>query len=190
MSYALSDFEAQLILAVGKFYRDPNEAAELNAIRIALGADATTHDATIQLAPPGLQPGNRANSPFVNAVLKLINRGKGGNLSTISMANIIGGVAPPGAPVNTVPPTISYQSGGGGAGTVGALYIRTVGTWTPTGGIPSQQWYSGGAPVPGMTATSYTAQDSDSGNSIACAVQMTLNGQTSAPAMSNLVAIA
>lgn len=189
MSYALSDFEAQLILTVGKFYRDPNEAAELNTLRIALGADATTHDATIQLAPPGLQPGNRANSPFVNAVLKLINRGKGGNLSTISMANIIGGIAPPGAPVNTVAPTITYVSGGGGAGTVGASYALNTGTWVPTGGVRSNQWYSGGVAIPGATAVTYTAQASDSGSSIYGAVAMTLNGATSQPANSNSVAI-
>ena len=189
MSVDPNTFEGRLQNLVKSWPFYPNIDAELNAIRIALGADTTTRDATLQLPPVGLRPGNVANTPFTNQVLKLVNSGKGGNLSTITMANIIGGISMS-APINTVPPALTYISGGTGAGTVGAQYARSLGTWTPSGGTPSQQWFSGGSAIAGSTAATYTVQESDSGNSIGCAVTMTLNGMASAPAMSNLVAIA
>lgn len=174
MSYALSDFEAQLILAVGKFYSDPNEATELNTIRIALGGDATTRDTTIQRAPSGLQPGNRVNSPFTNAILKLINRGKGGNLSTISMANIIGGITSS-PPINTVPPAINYVTGGT-PGEGGATYARNAGTWTPPGSTYTQQWLRNGTAIAGATGTTYITVVADVGTSLSCAVTATNTG--------------
>lgn len=181
MAYQLDDFQAQLNLAIGKFYTDPNEATELNAIRIALGGDATTGDVTLQIPPSGLKPGNPFNSPFVNEILKLINRGKGGNLSTIAMANIIGGiVASP--PQNVTAPTMTYVTGGSpGAGTVGATYSNAFGTWNPPVAqlTMSRQWLSGGAQV--GTAATYTFQASDVGNMVLCAVTGTsLAGSTTA----------
>lgn len=192
MSYQLDDFASQANIVVRKFFRDPTEATELNQLRIALGADASTHDTTLDTPArsTGLQPGAATNSPFINEMLLLINRGKAGNLSTISMANILGSIAPPTAPVNTVPPTITYTSGGSGAGTQpGAVYARGTGTWTPGGGVPSQQWYRGATPIAGSTGVSYSTQAADSGLSISCHVIMTLNGASSAPVASNSVAI-
>lgn len=191
MGMDLDTFQSKLQNLVNQWPFYGSWDSELNVIRVALGADTTTRDATLQLPPVGLRPGNAANTPFTNAALKLINQGKAGNLSTISMANILGAVAPPGAPVNIVPPALTYVSGGGGPGNVGSQYAAGPGTWNPnTGNTRTNQWYSGGAAIPGSTGPSYTAQASDSGNSIGCAVTMTNNGQASAPAMSNLVVIA
>lgn len=190
MGYMLDDFQSQLLLAIGRFSSDPNATTELNQIRILLGGDATIGDVTLEIPPSGLVPGNPFNSPFVNEILKLINRGKGGNLSTIAMANIIGGVAPPGGPINTTPPALTYVSGGGGPGNVGSQYAAGAGVWNPsTGNTRTNQWYSGGSPIAGATVGAYTAADTDSGNSIYCTVTMT-NAGGSGSANSNSVAIA
>lgn len=180
----------QQLVSAWPFYL--NVDPELNAIRIALGADNTTRDTTMQTAPAGLQPGNAANTPFTNAVLRLVNAGKAGNLSTITMANIIGGIASPGPPVNTVAPTITYVNGGSGAGTVGAAYASGVGTWVPPAAqnTRTNQWMRNNTtPIAGATAATYTAVAADSGNTIALQVTMT-NAGGSTPALSNVAAIA
>jgi hypothetical protein len=187
MSYRVIDFANQLLLAMGTFPAYANQGSELDAIRLALGADSTSRDTTMQTGPVViLRPGNVLNSPFTNTVLKLINRGKGGNLSTITMANVIGGinVLPP---VNTVAPTISYVSGGGGAGTVGGQYASNSGTWNPTG-TPTRQWLRNGANIAGATGVAYTIIAADSGTSISCRVTMT-NSAGSNSVVSNSVAI-
>lgn len=184
----VTTFQGRLQNLINSWPFYPNVDPELNVIRIALGADATTRDTTLQTAPAGLQPGNALNTPFTNAVLKLVNIGKAGNLSTITMANIIGGISTA-PPQNTAAPTLTLVTGT--AGTVGATYANAFGTWVPPTAqlTMSRQWMSGGSPIAGATAGTYTIQASDSGNAVLCAVTgMNVSGSTTVN--SNSVTIA
>jgi hypothetical protein len=66
-------------------------------------------------------------------------------------------------PVNTTPPVVS------GTPAIGSALLCAPGLWT---GKPtfSYQWLRGGAPIAGASATSYTVQSADAGNSVSCQV--------------------
>jgi hypothetical protein len=185
MSYQLADFISQVQWVAGVHYANPNRAAELNAIAAALATDPTTHDTTIQTPPAGLQPGNVANSHFTNAVLEIVNRGKGGNLRPLDMGNAITAeLSEIFAPVNTSPPIVS------GTGTVGQTLTTTVGNWTYVPTSYAYQWLRAGTTmIAGATASTYVLAAADSGQNISCRVTAT-NAAGSTPIVSNAIAVA
>jgi hypothetical protein len=183
VSYQIADFSSQVALKAGKYRAYSNRVTELNAIAAALGSDATTRDTTIQTAPAGLKPGNAANSPFTNAVLLVVNAGKGGNLTAAAMAAAItAGLANEIPPANTVAPVVS------GTGTVGQTLSCTQGTWT-YGQTYAYQWLRGGATIAGATNPTRILIAADSGTNISCRVTAT-NPAGSTPATSNAIAVA
>lgn len=187
MSMDIDTFQDRAQSILDRFDAYSNKVNEANAVRVALGADTTTRDATVQTAPVGLRPASRTQSAFTNALLLEVNKGKAGNLSTINMANVLGGlvVSPP---TNTVPPTITYASGAP-AGTVGSIYARGNGTWTPAGASFTQQWLRNGANIAGATGTTYTTVAADGGTTLSCRITAT-NEAGSNSAVSNTAAIA
>lgn len=104
----------------------------------------------------------------------------GGRVSTDSVGDVFEYVPPsliqrslPPPPTNTSPPVITIVTGGGA---VGSLIARSQpGTWVPPGPY-TNQWQSGGVNIPGATATTYTAQESDVGHSITVIVTVTTEG--------------
>ena len=85
-------FKAQ-IKHVALIYRTREDAkGELSIIGTALGSDTTTHDTTMKTAPGILQPGWNQNNEFHNRINLIVNRGKGGNLTTAEMSTAIGDV--------------------------------------------------------------------------------------------------
>lgn len=189
MSYQIADFAGQMILVGRKNRGYPTLVAELQAIATALNADATSHDVTVALPPAPVKPGP-GQTAFTNEALLLVNRGKGGNLTNAAMATAItaglGQITPP---VNTVAPTITYTTGGTGAGTVGAIYASGFGTWVPAATSYARQWLRNGATIPGATAASYTTVAADGGTSISCQVTG-MNAAGEGVAVSNAAAIA
>jgi hypothetical protein len=186
MSYQLPDFVDQVALEARKFkYYPGDRAAELNAIASALATDPTKHDATIAAAPAGLRPGAAANKNFTNAVLLVINRGKGGNLLPLDMGNAITGeLSKIFVPLNTSPPVIS------GTATVGSTLSSTNGNWTYVPQSYTRQWRRGGVNIGGATAATYLLQPADSGTTITMQLVAHNAAGASAPIVSNGLAIA
>jgi hypothetical protein len=184
MSYQLADFVGQVQWISRVHYANPNRAAELNAIAAALATDPTTHDATIETPPAGLRPGDVANTHYTNAVLNVINRGKGGNLRPLDMGNAIT------AELSEIfPPVMTSAPVASGTGTVGQTLNVTNGNWTYVPTSYAYQWIRGITIIPGATAAAYTLQAADSGTSITCRVTAT-NAAGSTPATSNAIAVA
>ena len=184
MSYQLADFVSQVQWISRVHYANPNRATELNAICNLLATDPTTHDATIETPPAGLQPGNVANTHFTNAVLEIVNRGKGGNLRPLDMGNAITAeLSEIFAPVNTSPPVIS------GTGTVGQTLTSTVGNWTYVPTSYTYQWLRNGANIAGATASTYTLAAADSGESVSMELTA-INAAGSTSIISNAIAVA
>jgi hypothetical protein len=180
----ISDFTQFVALEGAIHAAYPNKLAEANAVVSALNADATTHDTTIETAPAGLQPGNVANSPFLNDILLHVNSGKASNLTNAQMATAINGIigmfAPP---ANTTAPVAS------GSGTVGQLVSCTSGVWTNAPASYRYQWRRGGLDIPGATSNIYMVAAADSGSSLTCAVTAA-NASGEAVAVSNPIAVA
>lgn len=96
------------------------------------------------------------------------------------MTEVIPSLAPP---TNVTPPSLTYVTGGGGAGNVGSIYSCNAGTWTPTAPMPvyTRQWLRDGDPIAGSTGTTYTIALADVGHIINCAVVATNPAGSSAP---------
>lgn len=90
-------------------------------------------------------------------------------------------------PTNSAAPSLTYVTGGGGAGNVGSQYACSAGTWTPSTPMPTftRQWLRDGAAIPGATATTYTIQTADVGHVITAQVIATNPAGSSAPATSS-----
>jgi hypothetical protein len=115
MSYQIAEFTSQVgLLAYRHMHRNPDWAAELTVMATALGADSTTRDTTMQTAAGILRPGWSGNNALHNELALLINRGKGGNLTTAQMAAAINEVAgetdPEVPPDETEPPDEGQES--------------------------------------------------------------------------------
>jgi hypothetical protein len=184
MSYQLADFVSQVQWIARVHYANPNRAAELNAIAAALATDPTTHDATIETAPAGLQPGNAANSHFTNGVLDIVNRGKGGNLRPVDMGNAITGELS-----QIFPPVMTSAPAVTGTGTVGQTLSCTQGNWTYAPTSYAYQWLRSGVNIFNATAATYVLAALDSGASVSCRVTAT-NAAGSTGATSNAIAVA
>jgi hypothetical protein len=185
MSYQIADFIAQLHLITGDFPAVSTKAAELNAIAAALATDPTRHSAELETPPAAVRPSLATNTPYTNQVLRLVNRGKGGNLLPLDMGNAITAeLSKLFAPVNTSPPVIS------GTGTVGFTLTSTVGNWTYVPTSYAYQWTRNSTPIGlnGQGAT-YTLVAADSGTN--CMLRLTAtNAAGSTTISSNAIAVA
>ena len=165
MSYKVADFIGQLHLTTARHKWNTNRTAELNAIAAALATDTTRRDLTLQTAPAGLRFGSVANTRFTNATLRLVNRGKGGNLTPLAMGNAITAeLSKLFPPLNTSVPAAT------GTGTVGSTLSVTNGNWTYVPTSYTYQWRRGGTNIAGATAASYVLVAADSGTSVSCTV--------------------
>lgn len=185
MSYLIQTFIAQLHLITGDFlWSSSTKAAELNAIAALLATDPTTHDATRETAPVGLQPSNAANTPYTNQVLRLVNRGKGGNLTPLAMGNAITAeLSKLFPPVQTSAPTIS------GTGTVGQTLTATTGNWTYVPTSYTYQWKRDGANILNATAATYVLVAANSTHSITMQLAATNAAGTTQASLSNAIAV-
>ena len=93
MSVPIADFQSQVLRIANIFRWYGPWRSELTTIATALGTDPTIHDTTIQTPPTALLPGNPANDKYQNEIALVINRGKGGGLTTAAMATAISNVA-------------------------------------------------------------------------------------------------
>lgn len=102
------------------------------------------------------------------------------------MTEVIPSLPPP---TNTALPTLTYVTGGGGAGNVGSQYALSAGTWTPSTPQPvyTRQWMRNENPIPGATATTYTIATADIGAVISGMVWATNPSGTTGPVGSNAV---
>jgi hypothetical protein len=160
--------EVAAVAKIHKWYA--NRATELNAIATALGTDTTKHDKTIEAAPAGLKFGLTppANSRFTNAVLRLVNIGKGGNLTPAAMGTAItNGIAGFLPPANTAAPVASATNLS--VATAGVA-STTNGTWNGSPTEYQYQWLRSGSPIVGATNASYTLASADIGFNLACRV--------------------
>jgi hypothetical protein len=184
MSMNVVTFTNRTVQAVMHHKWYANRAAELNAIVAALTPDTSTRDTTMINAITGLRPGHRANSDFTNHVLRHVNAGKAGNLSNVAMANAISGeLSKALVPVNTAAPVVS------GTGTVGNVLSSTTGTWQYSPASYTRQWRRGATNIPGATAASYTLVAADSGTNVTVSVVAINAAGSSAPVISNAIAV-
>lgn len=180
MTLTITNFTDDVRAIARTHSASPTEFNELNTIATALGTDPTLHDKTIEVAPAGLQSGNVVNTKFTNAVLRIVNMGKGGNLTPAAMGTAISsGIAGFLPPVNTVIPAVT------GAGTVGQTLTCDGGSWNNYTTL-NYSWYSGGAYVGAGPTRLLTA--SDGGKSVYCYVTA-INGGGQTGATSNSVAV-
>ena len=80
------------ITSLGNIYRAmgyANYKSELNLVATALGTDPTTYDTTIQTAPGILNPSLWSNTPYIDRVDLLVNKGKASALTPAAMAGAI-----------------------------------------------------------------------------------------------------
>ncbi len=185
MSYMINDFVGQLHLITGDFPTSTTRAAELNAIAAALATDPTQHDRTMEEPPAGLRFAAVVNTPYTNQVLRLVNRGRGGNLTPLAMGNAITAeLSKLFPPVQTSAPVVS------GTGTVGQTLSVTNGNWTYAPTSYAYQWRRGATNIAGATAATYLLVAADSGTTVTCQVTAT-NAAGSTPAsLSNGIAVA
>jgi hypothetical protein len=168
LTYQIADFTAQvsLVYVTNRWYA--NRLAESNAIATALNTDPTTHSREMEAPTPNLNMGNPANSPFTNDVLRVVNRGKAGNLTPLAMSNAItAALSTINPPANTSPPVVTSTSLSVAAN---GVCSTTVGNWTYVPTAYFYQWYRGAVPIPGATANSYTLVVADEGSMISCRV--------------------
>ena len=86
MSYQQADFQSEIALNTAIYKWDANAKAELTLMSTAVKADSTTtHDATITTPGGILQPGWAGNDPYKNDIALIINKGRGGNLTSAQM---------------------------------------------------------------------------------------------------------
>ena len=85
MSYQPADFQAEIALNGLIFRWYGNVKAELTLMSTAVKADLTKHDETIETPLGILKPAQSSNSPYMNDIALIINKGKGGNLTVVQM---------------------------------------------------------------------------------------------------------
>ncbi len=91
MSMSISYFQNEII-SLGNIYRAMgygNYKSELNLVATALGTDPTTYDTTIQAAPGILNPSLWTNTPYIDRIDLLVNKGKASALAPSAMATAI-----------------------------------------------------------------------------------------------------
>jgi len=186
MSYRYADFQQQAALVALETVWIPTRNADFQTVATALAADTTTHDATIQSPAAGMVPGYPSNGRVINALLKIVNRGKAGNLSNSAMVNALDGIIAVGAPPGVI--DVPFVSGNG---VVGQILNTTNGNWVGTPTF-TYQWKSAGANATrsGATTANYTIAAADSGKAVGCVVTGTnVSGSTAAP-LSNTIQVA
>ncbi len=185
MAYLIADFNRDIATHARQwvFGRYAAISTELQAIATALSSDTTKHGPTIEKPAAALTIG-RTQTYFTNDVLRVVNKGKEGNLTPTAMSNAIttalGIVLPP---TNTTPPAVT------GTGTVGSTLTSTVGIWTLSPTSYTYQWERNGAKIAGAVASTYKLVAADSTHAIGCVVTGYTPGG-SASAASNTIACA
>jgi hypothetical protein len=168
MSYMINDFTQQVTLVYMANKWDPNRLAIANALAAALSPDPTTYSVELQAPVPGLMPGNASNGPMLNELLRVVNRGKAGNLTPAAMStaitNALSVVSPP---ANTAAPVVSSTSLSVGANGVAST---TNGTWTGSPATYIYQWLRSGSPIFNATNQSYTLAVADETFMLSCRV--------------------
>jgi hypothetical protein len=166
LTYRIADFTAQfaLVYAANRWYA--NRLSESNTLATALNTDPTAHSREMEAPTPNLNMGNPANSPFTNDVLRVVNRGKAGNLTPLAMSNAItAALSTINPPANTAPPVVTATSLSVAAN---GVCSTTVGNWTYVPTYYLYQWRRSGLVIPGATANSYTLTAADVGSNIVC----------------------
>ena len=174
MSMREPDLASQLSLRIKQYTTYSNAITELGLITTALATDLTTHSKTMEEPPAALKIHHDTRTPFTNDINVLINKAKGGNLSTVQIISAIndaiGGAHPPSL-IDT--PFVSA---------VGAAASCTQGNW---GGAPTAYhyaWKRNAATAIGIDSPSYTMVGADTGQQIGCIVSaVNANGTTIAP---------
>jgi hypothetical protein len=168
LTYQIADFTAQfaLVYATNRWYA--NRLSESNALATALNTDPTVHSREMDAPTPNLNMGNPANSPFTNDVLRVVNRGKAGNLTPLAMSNAItAALSNINPPAMTSPPVVTATSLSVAAN---GVCSTTVGNWTYVPTSYFYQWFRGATLIPGATTNSYTLAVADEGFSLSCRV--------------------
>lgn len=179
MSYSIANFNSQIAQTTRGHKWNPNRATELNAIAAALATDPSRYDTTVTAAPAALRPGLATHTKFTNDILLVVNRGKSGRLTPLSMGNAItAGLSKILPPVNTSVPAVSGTT----------TLTCTMGNWTyaPTG--YAYQWMRGATPIGGATTNTYVVTPTDSGTSVSCRVTAS-NAAGSTSISSNAIAV-
>ena len=91
MPLSIATFQNE-ITSLGNIYRAmgyANYKSELNLVATALGTDPTTYDTTIQTAPGILNPSLWSNTPYIDRIDLLVNKGKASALAPSAMATAI-----------------------------------------------------------------------------------------------------
>ena len=182
---SVEHFASQVALVAQTFKWYPGKADELDAIASALATDETTRDITLETPVPlgegGVsRAGGTNNSPFTNAILLLVNRGKGSNLTATEMSDVLtGGVSLVRPPEMTSPPMVSAQ---------GTILSCTMGNWKYVPTAYEYQWLSGGVQIEGASESTYDAS-ANSGETLSCLLTAT-NAAGSTNALSNEVTVA
>jgi hypothetical protein len=179
MSYLINDFTQQVTLVYMINKWDPTRLTQATNLATALNPDTTTHSTEIQTAPAGLIPGAASNTPMLNDLLRVVNRGKAGNLTPLAMSNAItNALSVVSPPANTAAPVVSSTSLSVAAAGVAST---TNGTWTGAPATYTYQWLRGGAPIFNATAQSYTLAVADETFMLSCRVTAeNANGTVSA----------
>jgi hypothetical protein len=168
MSYMINDFTQQVTLVYMSNKWDPNRLAIANALAAALNPDPTRYSVELQAPVPGLMPGNAANGPMLNDLLRVVNRGKAGNLTPLAMSNAItAALSTINPPANTTAPAATATSLS--VATPGVCSV-TNGNWNYAPTSYTYQWYRGGTLIAGQMGTSYTLVVADEGFMITCRV--------------------
>jgi hypothetical protein len=179
MSYREPDFAAQIALVVKQYTSYANASAEMTAITNALGTEVTTHDVTIDTPAAALIPNLSSHTAFTNDILRIVNKGKGGNLSANQMiSGISDAVGVAHAPAVIDVPFVSA---------VGALASCTLGNWTGSPSSYAYQWKRDGVTNIGTNASTYTMVVGDSGHTVGCVVSATNATGTGVAPLSNTV---
>jgi hypothetical protein len=112
-----------------------------------------------------LRPGQATNTRFQNDILAVVNIGKAGGLTPLSMGNAItAGLSNFLPPVNTSAPVVS------GTATVGSTLTTTVGNWTYVPTSYTYQWRRGATDIVGATASTNVIATPDKTFTLSCLV--------------------
>lgn len=176
---------AEYLVIVSVYSANPTTAFDLSTYVVTPGGDplaftppvlAGVQGETLTYAASwnGLEPLSR--------YLGLIEYGETGAFTALQV--VTGEAATPGAPVNTVPPSIS------GEPRVGAVLSADPGEWDVAGLEFSYQWQADGTDIAGATGSTYRVTPADQGRSLRVVVTTTGDGLPSASAASESVVVA
>lgn len=172
MTYAVSDFSAQILLEAKKFVLAQGEAAlrtQLTAISSALASDNRVHDNSLANPPAALDPRPIGTNNFTQGINYLVNRGLGGGLTQAQMKTAVDALTA----INLIPPSNTVAPVVSGTVTVGQTLSCTQGTWTDAVSYSYQWERDGSVVIPGATNATYVLVAGDSTHTVGCEVTAT-----------------